>query len=282
MENKNKIVFIILFMGEYQWYIPYFIKSCVYNPSIDFVVLTDNPRNFLNLPDNIKVSEYTLGQFKIEASRSLGFEVAIDKGYKLCDFRPAIGCIFPNLIKGYDFWGYCDVDLVLGNIRSFLTDELLNSYDVISARHDYLTGCFSLFRNTPYINYLYEHSKDYVMVFTNEKNYCFDEAGDAYSQFSNNVPIDQVRSEYESMTEVVKKLAFYKKLRAYFEFQIVEGTPGCLQWDRGTLIFKGEYEALLYHFIKFKEVYNEDPNNLKVVPDRYEITKDRINLVVKI
>ena len=44
------------------------------------------------------------------------------------------------------------------------------------------------------------------------------------------------------MTEVVKKLAFYKKLRAYFEFQIVEGTPGCLQWDRGTLIFKGEYE----------------------------------------
>ncbi len=44
------------------------------------------------------------------------------------------------------------------------------------------------------------------------------------------------------MTEVVKKLAFYKNLRAYFEFQIVEGTPGCLQWDRGTLIFKGEYE----------------------------------------
>lgn len=57
------------------------------------------------------------------------------------------------------------------------------------------------------------------MVFTNERNYCFDEAGDAYSQFSNNVPIDQVRSKYESMTEVVKKLVFSKKLRAILNFR---------------------------------------------------------------
>lgn len=272
---EYEIVLIILFMDEYQWYIPCFIKSCIYNPNIDFVILTDNPGNFPNFPNNVKIVKCTLEQFRIEASRSLGFEVVIDNECKLCDFRPAIACIFPSLIKGYDFWGYCDVDLIFGNIRNFLTDELLDSYDVISARHDYLTGCFSLFRNTPYINYLYEQSKDYVMVFTNAKNYCFDEADDAYPQFSHNVPLDEIQSEYESMTEIIKKLDAQNKLRAYFEFQIVEGTPGDLTWDRGTLRFRGEYEALLYHFIKFKEVYTEEHDFTRLVPDRYSIKKER-------
>lgn len=43
----------------------------------------------------------------------------------------------------------------------------------------------------------------------------------------------------------------------------MEGTPGSLQWGRDILIFKGEYEALLYRFIEFKEVYNEAPNQFK-------------------
>jgi len=33
------------------------------------------------------------------------------------------------------FWGYCDIDLIFGNIRAFMTDELLNEYDIIKSHH---------------------------------------------------------------------------------------------------------------------------------------------------
>ena len=142
---SNTITFLICWQGDYPWYFPYFLHSCRYNPEIDFLIFTSNTDVKLELPANVKIIPYSLAQFKAEASKALGFEVAIESGYKLCDFKPAYGYIFSYYIKEYDFWGYCDVDVILGNIRAFMTYELLNEYDIISARHDYLTGCFALY-----------------------------------------------------------------------------------------------------------------------------------------
>ena len=138
-----QIVFIIVYIGEYPWFFPYFIHSCRYNPTIDFLIFTDNNDPNLELPSNVKLVSYSIDQFKADAAKALGFDVAVESGYKLCDFKPAYGYIFADYIKDYDFWGYCDVDVIFGNIRSFMTDELLDEYDIISARHDYLTGCFA-------------------------------------------------------------------------------------------------------------------------------------------
>ena len=41
-----------------------------------------------------------------------------------------------------------------------MTDELLNEYDIISARYDYLTGCFALYRNNPFMRELFKQSRD--------------------------------------------------------------------------------------------------------------------------
>jgi len=60
----------------------------------------------------------------------LGFEVDIESEYKLCDFKPAYGLIFSEHFKDYDFWGYCDIDIIFGNIRAYMTDVLLNEYDI--------------------------------------------------------------------------------------------------------------------------------------------------------
>ena len=46
-----------------------------------------------------------------------------------------------------------DIDFLV-----FLTDELLGEYDIISARHDFLTGCFALYRNNPYMRKLLKQS----------------------------------------------------------------------------------------------------------------------------
>ncbi len=64
----------------------------------------------------------------------------------------AFGFLFAEIKKGYDFLGHGDIDVVYGNIRDFMTEEVLNNQDVISSWHDYNTGTFCLFRNNKLMN----------------------------------------------------------------------------------------------------------------------------------
>ena len=131
---------------------------------VDFLIFTDNHDPGLVLPPNARILPCTIDRFKTDTSKALGFDVAIESGYKLCDFKPAYGTIFADFIKEYDFGGSCDADVIFGNIRLFMTDELLNAYDIISARHDYLTGCFALYRNNPFMRELFKQSKGYRKI----------------------------------------------------------------------------------------------------------------------
>jgi len=200
---------------------------------------------------------YSIDRFKSDVTKALGFEVAIESGNKLCDFKPAYGYIYSETIKNYDFWGYCDMDVIFGNIRLFMTDELLNEYDIISARHDYLTGCFALYRNNQFMFELFKQSKDYRKVFTEPRNFFFDETNFAFKEFGNGMHYSQVKTEVESMTHVVRRLQEENRLKAYFEFQILEGFAGNMLWKQGRLIYRKQYEAMLYHLVRFKRKYSE-------------------------
>ena len=272
---KN-IIFIVPWISKWPWYFPYFLHSCRYNPSVDFLILTDNQDLPIQLPPNVKVISYSLEQFKADATKALGFEVTVESGYKLCDFKPAYGCIFQDYIDDYDRWGYCDVDIIFGNIRSFMTDELLNEYDIISARHDYLTGCFALYRNNPTMRELFKQSKDYKKVFTESRNFFFDETNFAFEAFEKGLHYSQIQTEVESMTHVVRRLQEAKQLKVYFEFQIIEGFAGNMLWNKGQLIYRKEYEALLYHLVRFKRKYSEPIDLGQTIPDKFRIGKKKI------
>ena len=272
----TRIAFIIPYFGKYPWYFPFFLHSCRYNPTVDFLIFTDNETPELDLPDNVRIIPFTLEQFRIQASQALEFEVAIDHGYKLCDFKPAYGYIFADYIREYDFWGYCDIDVIFGNIRLYMTDELLKAYDVISARHDYLTGCFALYRNQQYFRELFKQSKDWRKVYTNLRYVFFDETNFAFDAFESGLHYSQIRTEIESMTHLVKRLHDENCLRAYFEFQIVEGFAGNMLWKKGTLTYRREFEAMLYHLVRFKRKYSEPLDLYRKIPDEFRIGKKKI------
>jgi len=73
----HRIVFIITYMGKYPWYFPYFLHSCRYNPTIDFLIFTDNNDLNIDLPANVKIIPNSLEQFKADAAQALGFDVAV-------------------------------------------------------------------------------------------------------------------------------------------------------------------------------------------------------------
>lgn len=59
----------------------------------------------------------------------IDFEICLESPYKLCDYKPTYGLAFKNWLKDYDFWGYCDLDVVFGNLRNYFTDEILKDSD---------------------------------------------------------------------------------------------------------------------------------------------------------
>lgn len=170
----KKIAFVVVWSGKLPNYFPIWLQSCKDNPTIDFFVFTDD-RTQYHYPNNVNTVYYSFEELKQKFCDIFPFEISLDKPYKFCDYKPAYGEAFSSFLEGYDFWGYCDIDLIWGNIREFLTDEVLEENERIFTR-----GHCSLFKNNKKVNSYYrtlapQGHLDYKMVYQSEKSWCFDE-----------------------------------------------------------------------------------------------------------
>ncbi len=275
MKKQQSIALITCWYGDYPWYFPYFIHSCTHNPTVDFLIITDNLSEIPDKPSNVKIVFKTIDEIKTIATTKLGFEVNIDYAYKLCDFKPTYGLIFSDLVANYDFWGHGDIDVVYGNIRDFMTESLLNNYDVISSRHDYITGSFCLFKNNDFINNLFKESEHYKLVLSNTTNFCFDECNYLFSSLMMGKSIFDFPDRVQSMTYVVKKAERENRLKAYFDFIIAEGLPGKLTYSNGQMIYLKEFKVLFYHLIAFKNICKNREITYPL-PNEFHFTQDSI------
>ncbi|MDQ6469294.1 hypothetical protein RB619_01475 [Flavobacterium sp. LHD-80] len=270
MPKLTSIASITCWYGKFPWYFPYFLHSCSFNPTVDFYIITHNKNKIDNKPDNVKIIYKTLDEIKASASEKLGFKVSIDYPYKLCDFKPAYGFLFPEIVKDYDFWAQSDLDIIFGDIRLFLTEDFLASYDFISMRHDYTTGCFGLYRNNEKMNTFFMKSKDYKFVFSNPKHYCFDECNFAWDPLTYGRSIFEIHTEIVSFTHLIKAAEITREIRAHFDFIIIEGYTGDVVFENGKIIYKNEFEGLLFHLFWIKKTYSPKIA-LKKIPDFYKI-----------
>lgn len=172
----NKIAIIVAYFGKFPNYFPLWLKSCGKNPTIDFIIVTDQE---LNVPyDNIIVINMRLSDLQKQATAVLGFEAALAHPYKCCDYRPLYGVLFADTLKGYDYWGHCDIDLIFGDLQYFFDKYYLYSYDKFGT-----LGHLALYKNSDKMNYSYKtiyENLDYRNVYTNEDNCMFDELSGIY------------------------------------------------------------------------------------------------------
>lgn len=55
----------------------------------------------------------------------LNLKIKVNNPYKLCDFKTVYG----NVFEEYKHWGYCNIDVIFGDLSKFITDEILDKYD---------------------------------------------------------------------------------------------------------------------------------------------------------
>lgn len=182
-----KICIIGIYFGKFPSYFNLWLTSCAYNNSIDFLVITDQYID--NLPANVKVINMSFYDFRNLVQSKFDFKISLERPYKICDFKPAFGIICDNFLHGYDFWGHCDFDMIFGDLRKFLTEDILNSYDKILT-----LGHLSLYRNTRENNNRFKLKGslvgDYKKVFATDKGFAFDETNGIYQIYMyNNIPV---------------------------------------------------------------------------------------------
>lgn len=109
---------------------------------------------------------------------TLGIRGQVQPGTrKVCDYRPAFGVLFADMLKGYDFWGHVDLDCVYGRLDRFLPDCYLDTLDIFGNDPGAICGPFSLYRNIPRVNNLFFHNPAWRTVFKSTEYCAFDEQG---------------------------------------------------------------------------------------------------------
>lgn len=278
INNEHSIAVIIPYFGKVPWYFNFFIYSCAWNTSVKFFIIADEIINDDHIPNNVIIINKAFEEIKELIAQKLGHRITLDTPHKLCDFKPAYGIIFDDLLYGFDFWAHGDIDVIFGNIREFITDQILENYDIISVRSEFITGPFALYRNRNDVNTLFKKSKSHRIVFQT-KEYCgFDECGDLCFKLIDGASLADLPCKIESMTHLVK-LGHLDGIKTHFDHFIIEGLPGDLIWDKGTLIYSKRFEVLLYHLILYKYTENCEIPNWKVIPDLFYINTSNFSLI---
>lgn len=142
----KSIAIIIPFFGNWPEWIDLFFNSCKRNETINFIFFTDCEIK-QNLGKNLKFIPISFAKYNEHVSHKLNINFAPDNAYKLCDLKPFYGFIHKDLFKSYDFFGFGDLDLIWGDIRHFITEDILSKYDVITTHDDRISGHLTLFKN---------------------------------------------------------------------------------------------------------------------------------------
>lgn len=75
---------------------PYYrlwLRSCEYNPTIDFFLVTDIDIDSSQLPQNVRKISLSFDRFRELAAKKLGRSVRMDAPYKICDYKVMYGVI---------------------------------------------------------------------------------------------------------------------------------------------------------------------------------------------
>ena len=121
MSNKS-IVILFPYFGKLPVQYKMWRESAIRNSTIDFMFFTDAN---VAPAENIIVHKMEFCDFKQIVQKAFDFPIVLNRPYKLCEYKQAYGHILKEYIKNYDFWGFGDLDLVYGNIRAFLTENIL-------------------------------------------------------------------------------------------------------------------------------------------------------------
>jgi hypothetical protein len=262
--------------GVWPLEMPAFLISCKHNPTIDWKIVT-NLEPPKDSPDNVQFIKVELEELFDRFRAKVGKDLPFTNLKKMGDVKATYGIIFDDIFEGYDYWGLCDMDIIWGDIRSFITEALLDEYDIISSREGWMSGHFTLYRNIPGVADICRHVPEFNSTFDQTRYRSLDEV--QLTGFLNR----KITKPDGSILKVRKKK---------IQHDAGETLPGqsdpnskeLWKWKNGKVFryFKNDgtkekepMETMYVHLIHWKFVmtdifleYNDDPEVMTVIKEK--------------
>jgi len=169
-DPQHRVAMLIPWVNELPPWLSYFVASARRSAYlIDWLVFHEGLLPPTRLPDNVKFIDMGAGGlsqlFGLKMGEELGLPVKnasllirsmrfmLEKWPRLvAEYKPAFGSIFEQYISDYSHWGYCDLDMVLGNLPLFIEQSELAKNDIVTYSFGdmdalYLRGQWTLHAN---------------------------------------------------------------------------------------------------------------------------------------
>lgn len=270
----STICLIIPYFGKWPVYLDLFFYTVAKQDHFQVILFSDIDYDG-ELPQNVKMIHFTLDEFNQLASHRLGFGISLKNPYKLCDFKPAYGFIFQDYISDYSHWAFGDLDLIYGRISEILPANWFD-YDVLSFREEWISGSFSVMKNTSYINTLFTKSRSYKEAFMSPEHQAFDECWNLYETLKGKESDYILKCDKrESFTWIVRREALENNIKVFFHRLIKESISqdDYVKYYDGKVEQRDGRDFLYYHYITEKNTFAFVFPEWNEVPDQFYIDR---------
>ncbi len=257
----NKTALVILYLGNPPVFLDLFIKGCTYNKKFDFVFFTDWDYSKYYFSSNCILNTCSKEQFKELTISKLGFPVAVKSSFKLCDYKPTIPFFFEDYLVDYNYVGWCDIDIVFGNLHKFFNEELFSNFDFLTIAKDHISGPFTIMKNERKYTTIFMTAKGWKEIFIDERHYAFDEG----------LRIEQ-NSGLDSFSSMMKREENNGNINVLHTLCAYERHPQHMKYRNGSIEENG-VEYSMFHFVIAKRNSFFVFPDWKKIPDQFNISK---------
>lgn len=237
----NKVALIIPYFGKLPNYFNLFLYSCSKNENVDFFIFTDQIVN--EKYNNVKYYKMTFNELNLLSKEKL--LVSVLSPYKLCDFKVTYGKLFENYISNYEYWGYCDCDMLFGNLN-LLLNETIYQYDKILT-----DGHLTIFKNEEKINNLYK--KEYKDIINFKKAVTIKEPC-----FFDEIMFPIICRRNNVKTYVNKEI-YADILPKYFEFKMPQNNIDnqTFVYENGKILRRNDNKEYIYIHLQKRKIFKD-------------------------
>lgn len=295
----SKVIFIVPYFGRFPNYFQLVLNSMEFNKEFNWLIFTDNNESY-NLPKNVKIVKTTFDGIKKQIQKKFDFKISLERPYKFCDFRPAYGYIFEEYLKEYDYWGYCDIDVIFGDLSKFITEDILNKYEKI-----FTLGHMTLYKNTYKNNKRFMEKYNgkvlYRRYLSSNENFAFDEQYEKTKEkYSINNIYDELGIEVYNQKPIADIFVYEQNFKLVKDFDrndigdiFEEDRESIFTYENGKILryyFKFENfivrEYMYIHLQKREMTYNKTMKKFKIIPNAFielehDITEENFNKEIK-
>jgi hypothetical protein len=113
------LVVCTVFFGPLPPWLPITLHSMAANDRVDFIVVGDAPPPSV-LPPNVRFETIAYTAMQARLTQLTGRSVVYTNTYKANDIKPLLPALYPEAIRGYEWWGWADLDVIFGDLLKFV------------------------------------------------------------------------------------------------------------------------------------------------------------------